>query len=77
MKKQEFFSLLANEFNLDGNTINETTVLTDIPDWDSMSILIVMSIIDEHFGISISADDFIKINSIGDILSIVGSKHID
>ena len=77
MKKQEFFALLATEFNVDDDTINESTVLTEIPDWDSMSILVVMSLVDERFEITLSANDFTKINKVSDLISFIGKEKFD
>ena len=77
MKKQEFISILETEFNVDAHIFNTETVLTEIPDWDSMSILIIMSLVDEHFGVAITADDFTKIRTISDLFNKIGDSHFE
>lgn len=74
MKKQEFYALLATEFNVEENSIDESTVLTEIPDWDSMSILVIMSMVDEQFGKTLTANDFGTIKTIDDLANLIGPE---
>lgn len=76
MNKQEFLSILAVEFNVSNDSLNETNLLEAIPNWDSMSILIIMSMVDERFGLTLTADDFAEIKTIGDLLIKIGPEHI-
>ncbi len=75
MKKQELYSLIADELNLEDGSLNETSVLFDIQGWDSMSILVIMTIVDENFGITLSADDFTTIDTIKDLEEKIGAEN--
>ncbi len=77
MLKQDFLSLLTTEFDVNNYIINEKTVFEEIPDWDSMSILIVMSLVDENFGITLTAGDFGKIKTIEDLIIKIGASHFE
>ena len=75
MNKQEFLSILTVEFNVSNDSLNETDLLEAIPGWDSMSILVIMSIVDDRFGLTLTADDFAEIKTIGDLFSKIGLEH--
>jgi acyl carrier protein len=76
MKKQEFLSILAVEFNVSNDSLSETSVLEEIPGWDSMSILVIMSMVDERFGLILTANDFVEIKTIGELFTKIGPEHI-
>ncbi len=77
MKKVEFINELAAELNANAAELNEETVLTSIPDWDSMSILVIMSVVDDKFGLTLSADDFKNVTSIKDLMHIIGMDQFE
>lgn len=77
MKTKNFIKELAAELNADVTELNEDTVLTSIPDWDSMSILVIMSLVDEKYGKTLSADDFKNVTSIKDLMNVIGMDQFE
>ena len=43
------------------------TVLKDLEEWDSLSIMATMAFLDKNFGVKTSINDFIKMMTIEDI----------
>jgi acyl carrier protein len=72
MKKSEFINEIAAELEVNAAELNEETVLTSIPDSDSMSLLVIMSVVDDKFGITLTADDFKNVTTIKDLMQIIG-----
>jgi acyl carrier protein len=55
---EDFLIKMAEIFEV--NSINPNDEITSFETWDSLTSLSVIALIDEDYGISISADDIIK-----------------
>ncbi len=54
--------------------ITETTNASDIPAWDSLMHMIVISEIEEEFGLNFSFNEVSSFNSIADIIACIQNK---
>jgi acyl carrier protein len=54
--------------------LTENTSPSDIPDWDSMNHVILISAIEKHFNIRFDLDDMLGFNTIADILKGINKK---
>ena len=62
---------IANVFALNGRTLQSDDTRSSVPEWDSLGDLLLLSTLEEDFGIVISADDIAEIASIGQILALL------
>jgi acyl carrier protein len=63
-------TLFANVFSYDGE-ISLATSRHEIPKWDSLQHLALVTAIEHQFGISLSMDEMIEIRSVRDICNIL------
>ena len=70
MTKQEKLETLADIFEVDSDEISETTDLGELA-WDSMAMLSVIAVINEHFGKRIPGVELRSFKTIGDIMAVM------
>lgn len=73
MKSESKLELLIANLHLDKNDkeICETTLLSDIEEYDSMSILELILFLNETYGKSVDVSEIRKLKSVKDILSLM------
>ena len=59
---------------LDLPQVQESDVLTDFPEWDSLSVLSVVAMLDSKYGINLSATDLKQVRTVADLWNLVQSK---
>jgi acyl carrier protein len=55
--------------------VNEDTQFKNLKSWDSMTALMVISMIDDTYGIGINGDDLRSCDTIKDLYDLVFSKR--
>jgi acyl carrier protein len=68
----EFLARVAEILEVDG--VNETDDLKAFPQWDSLSVLSVIAMLDANYGVNLHAADFGPIKSAGDLWNLVQSR---
>ena len=76
MTKQEFYKLFAEKLQVADN-LNEETILDDMSEWDSWAKLEVMGMVDEKLKVNLTADDFMEVHTLGDVISKIGFHKFD
>jgi len=61
----EFYTKIAEI--LDEEKVTETDILADFPEWDSLSVLSVIAMLDANYGVNITAKDLRDAKTVGDI----------
>lgn len=56
--------------------IKKDTVFRNLEEWSSLQALIVIAAIDEHFGVTISEQEFRNAKSVNDLYEITRSRSI-
>ncbi len=74
MTKAEFLPHLAKTLEADSSELSDATILSNLPNWDSMRLLEVIALVDERLGASLNADQLAKCETAGQILDIIGDK---
>ena len=74
MKKADFLLQLAETIEADIHTMSESTVLSELPRWDSMRLLEVIALVDEQLGINLNANQLANCETVGQILDLVKDK---
>ena len=76
MTKNEFLGELAEIMQLD-TLPNGSENLEDFSEWDSMSILAVISMFDMEFGVTLSSDNLNNVKSIPELIAMAGDQIYD
>ena len=69
---KEFLSKIASILEVE--KVSEADEFKSFPQWDSLSVLSVIALLDANYGINLRAADFGTIKSIGDLWKLVQSR---
>ena len=61
--KNKYIEIFIKSFSMDKKKFNEKIKYNDIPEWDSIGHMTLMSDLEDGFNISISTDDIIDFSS--------------
>ena len=61
--KNKYIEIFIKSFSIDKKKFNEKIKYNDIPEWDSIGHMTLMSDLEEAFDISIDTDDIIDFSS--------------
>ena len=71
MTKEEFLVQMQDVLQTDTN-LTPDTVLVDLEEWDSLSIMATMAFVNKNFGLTIKMSDFKEVESMSDLMTKVG-----
>lgn len=71
MTTEEKLALLEETFEADEGTIKADMKLRDVEEWDSMSKLSLIVMMEDEFGKKLSGNDVRKLESVQDILELM------
>lgn len=71
MTKEEFIEQMQDVLQTDAELTMET-VLVDLDEWDSLSMMATMAFLDKNFGVKTSIKDYRMMATIGDIAAKAG-----
>lgn len=72
MTNAEKIALLEEMMELDGGSLEETTVLADLEEWDSMAALSLIVLMGDEFNKKIDAKQIKEFDTVKDILDYMG-----
>ena len=71
MSKDEFLMQMQDVLQTDAELKTET-VLADLDEWDSLSMMATMAFLDKNFGVKVKIVDLKTLATIGDIAAKAG-----
>lgn len=74
--KVKLFESFATALNIPVESVNEELAYQGIPEWDSISHMVLISQLEEDFGVSIATDDVIDMSSVSKAMEILGKQGI-
>lgn len=79
MKTEDFINELkdAIEIEDEDQEITLETNLKELEEYDSLSVLSIIAMIDKYFGKQIPSSDFIKITTIKSLIDLIGKEYFD
>ena len=79
MKTDDFINELkdALEIEDEDQEITLETNLKELEEYDSLSVLSIIAMIDKNFGKQIPSLDFIKITTIKSLMDLIGEEHFE
>ena len=78
-KTEDFINELkdALEIEDENQEITLKTNLKELEEYDSLSVLSIIAMIDKNFGKQISSVDFIKITTIKSLIDLIGKEYFE
>ena len=79
MKTEDFINELeeALEIEDEDQEITLETNLKELEEYDSLSVLSIIAMIDKNFSKQIPSIDFIKITTIKSLIDLIGKEHFE
>lgn len=68
MSMEDKLKLIADTIDAEVSSLQPDVPLEDLEDWDSMDTLGIIAMLDKTFGVSLQADQIVKLKTVGDIL---------
>jgi acyl carrier protein len=68
----DFLTKIAGILEVDA--VQESDVLKAFPQWDSLSVLSVIAMLDADYGVNLKAADFQQVKTAGELWALVQSK---
>ena len=74
MVSVELKTVILNVLKLDDWEIADTTLAGEVPGWDSLSHVNVVSAVERHFGVRFKNVEVLRLKNVGDLQRLVDSK---
>ena len=74
MNSDELLGLFAEALEADKSSISTETVIGDVPEWSSLVWLAIMSLLDERYGIQLSAKEIRSFKTVRDVVECITAK---
>ena len=76
MELNDFIAKFANLFEeTDPSSITADTVYSEIEEWDSVMVLLLVSMIDEEYGVIVDVEEMSETETVKDLFEYVKSLH--
>jgi acyl carrier protein len=69
-----FLELFTKTLEIDGIDIDLNTKFRDLENWDSLTFLSVLAMLDEEYDVIIEGNDFRKLETIEDLIDEIKKK---
>jgi acyl carrier protein len=77
MKKSEFLELLKDALELDNANITEKTIFAELDGYDSMGVMSIIALADEHFEVKFSSDQLKTMTSVYRLMELIGLNRFE
>jgi acyl carrier protein len=74
MISDELKSVILAALKLDDWELTDTTLAAEVPGWDSLSHVNVVSAVEKHFGVRFKNVEIFRLANVGDLQRLVTSK---
>jgi acyl carrier protein len=76
MKKNAFYDKFLEFLEIESVTsLNEKTSIKDLEEYDSFFVLTIVAFVDDNFSIDLSAKQLNGIETIGDLMTLIGNEN--
>ena len=69
--KEKINQLIADTLDIDIERIQEETCISDVPEWDSMMFVMILSELEEQLNISIPIEKAMEMNKVSDFYEYI------
>ncbi len=70
MTRPEFLLLMDEMLELEKGTLTGQEKLEDMEEWNSLSLISYMALVDEHMGVKLSPRQFLSCQTVNDLLDL-------
>ena len=74
MNKEKFIEILQEILEKEENTVRMEDPFRQYEEWDSLAVLAIVAIIDEHYNITIPRTEFEILITVNDLFNYVQNK---
>jgi acyl carrier protein len=74
MTREEFLLSIDELLELEPGTLKGSELVTDLENWDSLSIVSFMGLAQARYNVTLSAKGIAACQSVDDLFALVGSK---
>ena len=71
MKSEQIKLIIANFFKIKPSSVNDELMIGDIPQWDSLGHVGLMSHLEKTLNITIDVDQSLEMETVEDIIEII------
>lgn len=75
MNKSKFLAALHELFEADAGTIQDDSVLQQIPGWNSLTFIGLIAMIDEEFGVTVAPASILNCKTVADLMAAVEAEQ--
>ena len=75
MNSYELLGLFAEALETDTHNVSLETVISDVGEWTSLAWLSIMSLLDERYGIQLSAREIRSFKTVRDAVECITAKN--
>jgi len=72
MTKQDLITEIEDILQADEGSLNETTALAGLEDWDSLAFISIIALFDKKLNKKVQLDELKQCQSVGDIIALSG-----
>jgi len=77
MKTEDFLVKLKEELDIENIELTTETKLKDLDEFDSLSVLSIIAMIDEEMGKKIPGKKFLTITTVQSLMELIGSENFE
>jgi acyl carrier protein len=74
MTRQELTGFLCEAFELPPGSFDGQQVIRDVVEWNSLAVIGLMALVDEHCGVTLSPERVIACTSVDELLALTSPK---
>lgn len=74
MQTNKFLELLVEELELESSLTLETN-LKELEEWDSMTAMLLIGVVSNEFGKTLSAEDVKSLTTVQSLIDVIGSEQ--
>lgn len=74
MTKKEFLNLFEEIIEADPGSLKGSETLVDIRKWDSLAVVGLIAMVDENFGLTLSAKAIRDSKTVADLIGLLGDR---
>ncbi len=71
MDREQFLRRVEEALDAPSDSFSETNRLEDLEGWDSIGLLVVIAVIDKHYGVTLGADAIANCRTLADLALLV------
>lgn len=68
--EQDIIDIIAQILNVETEDINLDTSIGDLPEWDSLHHLQIISTLEEKYGIKFQTNDLVELEDVSDLIKL-------